>query len=273
MPTKAPGRSRITFSNVISLVALFVALGGSAYAAGVLPPNSVGRAQLQHNAVASGEIASNSVGRSELKADSVTGSELAPESVGPLALQPALRKQLAQLASPGPPGGPGAQGPSGAQGATGAQGANGAEGPAGPEGPGAVRVHYKEHASTSPARETVANISGLRLEAQCEDASPGVQLGLAIDSAAAATGLETISVDNGSGEPGFGESSTANLQIDLPEGTTVLGGPSAGAGEYSRIFANLIYVTPTTTIHLTIALLLDGNAETCAIDGLGLPAS
>jgi hypothetical protein len=270
MPTKRQLGSRLTFSNVVSLIALFVALGGGAYAAGVLPPNSVGRSQLQSNAVTSEKIKSNSVGRSELKRDSVTSSELAPSSVGPLALKPELREELAHA---GHAGSQEARGPAGPQGATGPQGPAGAEGVAGPRGPGAVRVHYSEHGSTSPTRKTVTEISGLHMEAECEDTSPGVQLNLAVDASEAATGLETISVDNGTGEPGYGESNTANLQLNLPEGTTVLGGPSAGAGEYVRIFANLIYVTPKTTVDLTIALVLDGTAGTCAIDGVGVPAT
>jgi hypothetical protein len=111
------------------------------------------------------------------------------------------------------------------------------------------------------------------MEAECEDTSPGVQLNLAVATPEAATGLETISVDTGAGEPGFGESNTANLQFNLPEGTTLLGGPSADAGQYSRIFASLIYVTPKTTVDLTLGLVLDGSAETCAIDGIGVPAA
>jgi hypothetical protein len=260
----------LTFSNVLSLLALFVALGGSAYAAAILPANSVGRTQLQPNAVTSSKIAPNSVGRSELKAGSVIASKLAPGSVGVLALQPALRQQLAQT---GTAGAQGAQGPAGAQGIAGAPGAPGKTGANGAEGPGAIRVHYSDDATSTPSRKTVTDISGLHMEAECEDKSPGVQLNLAVDSAEAATGLETISVDNGPGEPGFGESNTANLQINLPAGTTTLGGPATGAGEYARIFANLIYVTPKTTVDLTIALVLDGSAETCAIDGVAVPAT
>ena len=35
-------RARLTFANVMSVAALFVALGGTGYAAIVLPANSVG---------------------------------------------------------------------------------------------------------------------------------------------------------------------------------------------------------------------------------------
>ena len=44
-------RARLTSAHVISLVALFVALGGSAYAATQLPKNSVGVKQLKKGAV------------------------------------------------------------------------------------------------------------------------------------------------------------------------------------------------------------------------------
>ena len=44
-------RSRLTFANVIACTALFVALGGGAYAATQLPKNSVGTKQLKKAAV------------------------------------------------------------------------------------------------------------------------------------------------------------------------------------------------------------------------------
>ena len=49
-------RSRLTFANVVSLLALFVALSGSAYAVTSLPKNSVGRTQLKRHAVTSSKV-------------------------------------------------------------------------------------------------------------------------------------------------------------------------------------------------------------------------
>ena len=46
----------LSFPNVVAMLALFVALGGSAYAAGVLPPNSVGTSQLKGGSVTSGKV-------------------------------------------------------------------------------------------------------------------------------------------------------------------------------------------------------------------------
>jgi len=269
--SRSPLRPRLTFSNVVSLLALFVALGGSAYAAGILPANSVGRTQLQPNAVTASKIARNSVGRSELRPEAIGSDELALGSVDLQTLDPTLRTQLSRVSTTaGPQGAPGSPGATGPQGPAGPKGSPGERGPS---GPGAVRVHYIKHASASPGRDIVTDIGGLRMEAACEDTSPGTQLNLAVSTPEAATGIETISIDNGAGEPSFGESHTANLQINLPAGETALGGPSAGPGEYARIFANLIYVAQSRTVDLTIGLVLDGSAGTCAIDGVGVPSA
>jgi hypothetical protein len=49
-------RARLSFANVVSVIALFAALCGTGYAAGVLPAGSVGTPQLQANAVTSGKV-------------------------------------------------------------------------------------------------------------------------------------------------------------------------------------------------------------------------
>ena len=46
----------LTFPNAISMLALVMAFGGSAYAAGVLPANSVGTPQLKSGSVTSGKV-------------------------------------------------------------------------------------------------------------------------------------------------------------------------------------------------------------------------
>lgn len=93
-------RPKLTYANVIATVALFVALGGGAYAATQLPKNSVGPKQLQDEAVTPPKL-------SKAAAKSLEGER-------------------------GPKGATGAQGP---KGATGAEGPRGPEGPRGDEGP------------------------------------------------------------------------------------------------------------------------------------------
>ena len=63
-------RSRLTFANVVSLMALFVALSGGAYAL-TIPKNSVGAKQLKENAVT----------RSKIKRSAVTSSKVKDQSL------------------------------------------------------------------------------------------------------------------------------------------------------------------------------------------------
>jgi hypothetical protein len=70
-------RSRLTFANVTSVLALFIALGGVTYAAVKLPKNSVGSAQIKNNAVGVSEIKSGAVGTSEVKNASLLAEDFA----------------------------------------------------------------------------------------------------------------------------------------------------------------------------------------------------
>jgi hypothetical protein len=71
-------RARLSFANVVSVIALFAALCGTGYAAGVLPANSVGGAQLKPDSVTSGKVKNGS-----LKAKDFAKGELTPGPAGP----------------------------------------------------------------------------------------------------------------------------------------------------------------------------------------------
>jgi hypothetical protein len=57
---------RFVRSNAVGLVALLVALSGTAYAATALPHNSVGPAQLRTDAVRSRDVAAHAIGRGDV---------------------------------------------------------------------------------------------------------------------------------------------------------------------------------------------------------------
>jgi hypothetical protein len=90
-------RGRLTFANLTALLALFVALGGTSYAALQLPKNSVGAKQIKKNSVTSKKVKPGSLLTSDFNAS-----------------------QRASL--PGPQGLPGREGSPGPQGTRGTQG-------------------------------------------------------------------------------------------------------------------------------------------------------
>ena len=84
---------------VIACVALLASLGGVSYAAGVLPENSVGTAQLQKNAVSGSKLKKNAVTGAKVKNGTLKAADF---GAGQLPAGPQ-----------GPKGDPGAQGPKG----------------------------------------------------------------------------------------------------------------------------------------------------------------
>jgi hypothetical protein len=93
-------RSKLSFANVTAVLALFVALGGTGYAAVTLPRNSVGATQIKSRAVGSSELKSNAVTSRAIRSRSVALSDISPSA------RTALRGQ------------PGPQGPAGPAGVT-----------------------------------------------------------------------------------------------------------------------------------------------------------
>jgi hypothetical protein len=95
-------RSGLTYANVMATIAVFLALGGGAYAALNLPKNSVGSKQIKRNAVNSSKVKNRSLLAADFKAGQLPA------------------------------------GPQGLQGIQGVQGIQGQQGDRGPTGPTAV---------------------------------------------------------------------------------------------------------------------------------------
>lgn len=75
-------RPKLSYANVIATIALFVALGGAAVAAG-LPKNSVGANQLKRNAVTTAKLKRNAVTSGKIAPKAVTAGKLGANAVLP----------------------------------------------------------------------------------------------------------------------------------------------------------------------------------------------
>jgi hypothetical protein len=101
-------RSHFSYANVMATIAVFIALGGGAYAALKLPRNSVGSAQIKANAVSSSKVKPRSLLASDFRAGQL------------------------------PRGAQGARGPQGLPGTNGTNGTNGTSGTNGEPGSAAA---------------------------------------------------------------------------------------------------------------------------------------
>ncbi len=95
-------RSRLTYSNVVASMALFIALGGASYAAVKLPKSSVGGAQIKTNAVTGAKVKNGSLTGSDVKDKSLTAADFNGSVQGPQG----PRGETGLPGAPGPSTGP-----------------------------------------------------------------------------------------------------------------------------------------------------------------------
>jgi hypothetical protein len=185
-------RRHLTYANVAASLALFLALGGAAYAATQLPKNSVGTNQIRKEAVTAGKIAKKT------------------------------RQQLQGQRGPA-----GQQGPQGKTGKTGAKGATGARGAQGNTGaPGVDGTGPAFEATAKPAAPTAigtgTQVVGLSLAPGQYATSANVVVKAALEATVSCTllnggeasatipagGFETLSM---SGTRGLGGAGSATV--------------------------------------------------------------
>lgn len=117
-----PAPALLSYANVMSTLALFLALGGVGYAATQLPRNSVGAVQLRPGAVTAAKIRPGAVTGAAVRDGSLSARDLA----GGVPTGPAGAR--------GPAGPAGEPGPRGLAGVAGPKGETGAPGPGGSPG-------------------------------------------------------------------------------------------------------------------------------------------
>ena len=75
-------RPKLSFANVVSVLALFVALGGASYAATQLPEDGVGPKQLRKNAVTTAKVKKEAITAAKVKKGTLTGAQINVSTLG-----------------------------------------------------------------------------------------------------------------------------------------------------------------------------------------------
>ena len=101
----ARARARLTYANVIATVALFIALGGTAWA---LARDSVGAREIIDGSVRSAELRDDDVRGADIRAATISGADVADDSLSGADVREA--SLLLPEGPQGPPGPPGADG-------------------------------------------------------------------------------------------------------------------------------------------------------------------
>ena len=192
----AARRRRPSLGTVLGGAALFVALGGTSYAAATLPAKSVGAAQLRTSAVTSKKLAANAVTSAKVKD-------------GSLVLKDFKAGQL--------PAGGGA-GPAGPKGDPGAKGEKGEKGDVGPAGPlldalpsgrtltGQFAVAGHKTANGDFVSETAVSFPlplGAAPSAEVVTSTPTTNCAGTVDAPTAAPGVLCLYADHTSGGSGL----------------------------------------------------------------------
>ncbi len=220
---------------VVALVALFVALGGSAYAALKLPANSVGPAQLKKGAVT------------------------------PTKLSPAAKTALSR---PGPKSEAGARGPEGPR------GDSGPKGDTGPAGPGATIMNWDEAASATPTVKTIGTALGVTFSAECSIPNPGeaeVKLFVLPSDGSLRWDVGTEATDNGTNA---GRSTSTNAPPGTVLSPTQVAGATAEAGggqsDHNSQIVELAPARGYLNLHTTAST--QSSAQTCHVSVMWFPS-
>jgi hypothetical protein len=187
-------RGRVGYANVMATIAVFISLGGGAYAATELPRASVGSQQLKDGAVTPAKL--SKAAKAAMKGE--TGAR----------------------------GATGATGATGAAGATGAVGAPGAPGPAGPKGdPGTPGTAGSPGASgvapiNSGSYETPEPVS-LTCSGDDDTAIPPQTITVTTPSTLYASGTAQVAQSGGNGSEAF-------LRFILRSGSSLVASTDVG---------------------------------------------
>lgn len=113
-------RSRLTYANVMATIAVFMALGGTSYAALTITTKNV-----KNGTLTAADVKKEALTGAQIRNGSITAKDLASGTLPRAAATAGVAGPAGAPGAPGAPGSPGAPGPTGPAGAEGDTGAKG----------------------------------------------------------------------------------------------------------------------------------------------------
>jgi hypothetical protein len=227
--------------NLVAYLALFVAIGGTSYAATRLPRGSVGTAQIRRGAVTSAKVKDRSLLARDFKA-------------GQLHAGPA-----------GPAGVAGAHGVPGLTGAPGSDGLPGPTGPQGVAGPGAVKLLRATHVADGTT-VTLATVAGFTIKNTCSvNVGGGATNALAFNSPAPTASTDyrfSASTDGG----------PTTTTVSSGTGTVAFSPAAAAGSHHTEAWLDIALTDDTQVVNLSVYLRAIGTGEVCRVVGTAVPA-
>ena len=242
-------RGRLSFANVMSVAALFAALGGSAYAV-----EQIGSRDIAKDAVKSRHIADQKIRNRHIRDGNVNFKSIAEGTILGMnvAADTLTGDNIDESTLNLPPGN---------------------QGPQGPQGPGASRIAYDRPASGSPQLTNVLNVNGFKLAASCEQNGADTIMNLVATADEDAVMDVNFVSDQGTDLHVPGPGFTGNVRIDIPAGVaTSVGGPSATDPDYGRATTTAVVTMASGTISLDLVTIADADADRCIFNGTAVPA-
>ncbi len=190
-------RKHLTYANVMATLAVFLVLGGGAYAALKLPKDSVTSKQIKKGSVKGSDLAEGAVAKRQLADAGVTGKDVAKDTLKGKNID---EGSLASVPDADRVGG------------------------------NTVRqVSYSAEAGTAP--ETLVSLAGLTITAECPPAAPpgGVLLTATTDTDHSIIGLPEVVNGNAAGtDDDFNTGESQTVPVDDTSATLVYGrGPDS----------------------------------------------
>lgn len=258
-------------ANVMSATALFVALGGTAYATGiVVPRDSVGDAQIRGHAVRGKHVASDAITTSKvrngsLRAEDFRKGDLPAGAQGPMGpagpAGPAGPKgDSADPGERGPVGPKGPAGDKGPDGDAGAPGPQGIQGPVGPVGAAGATGDKGPDGDKGPTGDK-GPVGDKGPQGETGDKGPDGDPGGALPGTASATvGGTVIAVILGGTDLPFPQNQNIGVDVTVNGASTVF--TVANAGRYRISYG----IRLNAALLVSSRVLVNGSEAAATID-------